>query len=1030
MTKKTNARVSFAFALAAMSLSPLAMNAAQAVPVLFGGDNITVEGGEGGAGDIAVGSTVTVTGPLLQLQLADGSTITVPKGASFRITGEGDSLSIEVLSGGIRIDSKGTPVTVTRGETSITTTGGAFSAFASTDGGLDGRVNTGEATVIAGGETRSFVKGEGYVATASGVSGTFTPPPATSPQYASNDDTDYSPADDRGSNGNPDIANEATGGSSGSGGYGGKPPVTGVIVPVTGDESSGYSIVYAADSIGIDQRTDVTVTVGSNGELNRYKVGDGADEDLERNSNDSLERGNANGEIFIERWAGGETNGNYFNSYNGDTISGLGRTSYQGYHLAYGEVGTNIPTLGTAQYTLAAATSPTFDKGQTAPGTFAGTLGITFGPTFKVGVDFTATMPGDRAYSILTAGGSANPSAVASVNNLADGIFTISNVSIAQGGIACPTSGCYAIVDGVIGGDAASSIGIAYQILDFGAPVDEYYRSVRLSGAAAFTKGSYDAGGGSGGSGGSGGAEAVESGTLSAPFRVPSSGTYFGNALFAPILVFQSEATITHDLLVDDAGALIGFRGTSNGAGTYRLNDGVIAELAGTAYMQIGRWNGGPILKNDETYFTTTGWEGVPYLVADRINNSYLPTTGTATYSLFGATKPINSSGAFAPGSFSGSAAVLFGAGGSSGYKIGIDADVTMTETSGVVVYDISTPGGIVDPSQSPINGSIAFYDITSPTGSSVCVSSTCQVNIRSALLAGPSGRDLGINYTISQNSGDKIMGSAMFQVVGNDVLLRQDINMTAIGIGPGTLVLTNGFGQQAYSSDAVITYTDPAGGIEAFTSPGSFNDFRAGETTISDKGTSGQLTWSRWTDGAMGGTSYGNAGPILGEDQSVHIIAGTKATNVPVSGTAQYTLAGATAPTIADGSVAAGSFAGSMGVAFGANSADSRVGLDLAVTIGGHTYDVATTGGASTPGTSEIALYGTYFGSAYGHPSAITITAGGPACPTSSCKADVSGFLTGNGGSHAGIAYTISDTGSPNVGNAVQGVAAFVQAP
>ncbi|MBI1261898.1 MAG: hypothetical protein GC184_09250 [Rhizobiales bacterium] len=1028
MTKKTSASMRFAFALAAMSLSPLAMNTALAVPVLFGGDSITVEGGSGDSGNLSEGSTVTVTGPLLQLQLADGSTITVPKGASFRITGEGDSLSIEVISGGIRIDSKGTPITVKRGNTSITTTGGAFSAFASADGGLDGRVNAGEATVVAGGETRIFAKGEGYVATADGVSGTFTPPPATAPQYASNDDTDYSPADDRGTDGNPDIANEATGGgSSGSGGYGGTPPVTGVVVPVTGEESSGYSIVYAADSIGIDQRTDVTVTVGSNGELNRYKVGDGSSEDLERNSNDSLERGNANGEVFIERWAGGETNGNYFNDYNGDTISGLGRTSYQGFHLAYGQVGTNIPTGGTAQYTLAAATSPTFDKGQTAPGTFAGTLGITFGPTFKTGVDFTVTMPGDRTYNILTAGGSANPSAIASVNNLDDGIFTISNISVSQGGIACPTSNCFAIVDGVIGGDAASSIGIAYQILDFGAPVDEYYRSVRLSGAAAFTKGSYDAGGGSGGSGG---ADPVESGTLSAAFRIPASGTYFGNALFAPILSYQSEATITHDLVVDGEGAFIGFRGTSNGAGTYALNDGVIADLAGTAYMQIGRWNGGPILKNDETYFTTSGWEGMPYLVADRINNSYLPTTGTATYSLFGATQPINSSGAFAPGSFSGSAAVLFGAGGSSGYKIGIDADVTMTETSGVVVYDISTPGGIVDPSQSPINGTIAFYDITSPTGSSVCVSETCQVNIRSALLAGPSGRDLGINYTISQNSGDKIMGSAMFQVVGNDVLLRQDIGMAAIGIGPGSLVITNGFGRQAYSSDGVITYTDPAGGIEAFTSPGSFNDFQAGETTISDQGTSGQLTWSRWTDGAMGGTSYGNPTPTLGEDQSVHVIAGTRATNVPVSGTAQYTLAGATAPTIADGSVAPGTFSGSMGVAFGANSTDSRVGLDLAVTIGGHTYDVVTTGGASTPGTSEIALYGSLFGSAYGHPASITIDAGGPACPASTCKADVSGFLTGSGASHAGIAYAISDTGSPNVGNAVQGVAAFVQTP
>ena len=1015
MTIRFKTRTRLATALATVSLLALSTAPALSMPVLFGADNISVEGG-GSTSDIAEGSTVTVTGALLQMQLADGSTITVPKGSSFRIVGEGDDVTIEVISGSVRVDSKGTPITISHNGSSITTTGGAFSAFASASGGLDGRVNSGTAKVDAGGEVQEFAKGEGYLASADGVSGTFTPPVPGTTQVASNTKTDYSTADQRDASGNASVVDEALGGG---GGYGGTPPVTGVIVPVTGDEHTGYSIVYAADSIGIDQRTDITVTVGANGELNRYKVGDGSNEDLERNSNESLERGNANGEIFIERWAGGETNGNYYNDNNGTTISSLGRTSYQGYHLAYGEVGTNIPISGTALYSLAAATNPTFDKGQTAPGTFTGTLGIAFGPTFKVGVDFTATMAGDRASNILTPGGSANPSAVASVNNIADGIFTISNIPVAQGGISCPTVNCFAVVDGVIGGDAASSIGIAWQILDFGSEVDEFYRGVRLSGAAAFTQDSYDAGGGGGGGGGE--EAAIDSGSLDAPFRTPSSGTYFGNSLYAPILAFQREAIITHDLVFDERGAFIGFRGTSNGAGTYSLNDGVIADLAGTAYMQIGRWNGGSILKNGETYFTVGGWQGVPYLLGAPINNSYLPTSGTATYALSAATAPIFASGAFAPGVFDGSAAILFGASGGNQWKLGLDATVTMQETSGEVVYNIATPGGIVDPSQSPISGAIAFYTIDSPVGSSICPSTTCQVDIRSAMVGGPSGRDAGISYVIYQGSSDAIMGSALFQVIGNDVLYDQDISMLVRAISPNNSIVTGSLG--AYGGqDQTVTYED-GGGFSQFGAPGNSQNYHSGTTTISG-GSGHGMSWSRWSNGTAESDYLADNQIVLGANQSIHAVAGAQASSIPTSGTAQYTLAGATAPTIADGSVAPGTFSGTLGVAFGSYG-DARVGVDFDVAIGGFTYNILSTGGSATPGTSEILLNGASFSNSH-VPVAM---AGGPACTGMTCEATVSGFLTGSGATGAALSYAISSNGSPNLENTVQGVAAFTTA-
>jgi len=334
---------------------------------------------------------------LLQLQAPDGSIVTIEPGSVFTLTGEGDTISFELVSGAMRVASSGTPIAISKGGVTISTTGGAFSAFESEEGGLSGRVNQGSATVANGAGSRDFATGQGYEANETSIAGTFTPPPVNTTQLTQPepDDTNYSPADDQGSEGS-EIVEEAAGG--GSGGYGGTPPVTGVVVPVTGDEDTGYVIAYAADSVGIDARDDVTVTIGSGGELNQYQVGDGSDERLERNSNASLERADSNGNVFIERWAGGETHGNYYNDYNGTTFSSLGRTSHQGFHSVYGKPTAegDIPTAGVATYDLVAATNPTIDDGSFAPGTFTGELGVLFGPIFKVGVDFTVDMPGDH----------------------------------------------------------------------------------------------------------------------------------------------------------------------------------------------------------------------------------------------------------------------------------------------------------------------------------------------------------------------------------------------------------------------------------------------------------------------------------------------------------------------------------------------------------------------------------------------------------------------------------------------------------
>lgn len=87
--------------------------------------------------------------------------------------------------------------------------------------------------------------------------------------------------------------------------------------------------------------------------------------------------------------------------------------------------------------------------------------------------------------------------------------------------------------------------------------------------------------------------------------------------------------------------------------------------------------------------------------------------------------------------------------------------------------------------------------------------------------------------------------------------------------------------------------------------------------------------------------------------DQGFHMVVGTPASALPTSGTVQYLLAGATAPTIGDGSVAPGGIAGTIGVDFAA----ARVGLDLSVGIGGFDYAMKTPGGSLDPANGGFAL-------------------------------------------------------------------------
>ncbi|ABQ67745.1 hypothetical protein Swit_1381 [Rhizorhabdus wittichii RW1] len=189
----------------------------------------------------------------------------------------------------------------------------------------------------------------------------------------------------------------------------------------------------------------------------------------------------------------------------------------------------------------------------------------------------------------------------------------------------------------------------------------------------------------------------------------------------------------------------------------------------------------------------------------------------------------------------------------------------------------------------------------------------------------------------------------------------------------------------------------------------GTNNGFETGSVA-------GVIGWTRWAGGATAGKYFDSSVLNRTDKQGMHYVYGAPATNLPTSGTASYALVGATKPTISDGSLDPGSLTGSAAVAFGATP---TVGVDLHVSIGGHTYDVATNGGVANPAQSQMGVQANMGFQA----NNIPVAAGGPVCSSTGCGAYITGFLAGPGASHVGLSYSINST---NGGPTLTGAAAF----
>jgi hypothetical protein len=97
-----------------------------------------------------------------------------------------------------------------------------------------------------------------------------------------------------------------------------------------------------------------------------------------------------------------------------------------------------------------------------------------------------------------------------------------------------------------------------------------------------------------------------------------------------------------------------------------------------------------------------------------------------------------------------------------------------------------------------------------------------------------------------------------------------------------------------------------------------------------------------------------------------------------------------------------------------------------MTVTMPGDaSYQIVTTGGTATPGTSEISTGGDarFIG------FSIPVTGGARACNGGACEAFIRGLFTGTDGARAGLVYTVKPAiGPPNASISIVGAATFTK--
>lgn len=222
-----------------------------------------------------------------------------------------------------------------------------------------------------------------------------------------------------------------------------------------------------------------------------------------------------------------------------------------------------------------------------------------------------------------------------------------------------------------------------------------------------------------------------------------------------------------------------------------------------------------------------------------------------------------------------------------------------------------------------------------------------------------------------------------------------------------GVLVSGDGYTAAfAYAAnfDGVFPSLDLRNGSASFNGAGQLIEFTTTNGTYKldpsngsnvDFGTDGILAWGRWV-GTVSSIPNLFGSENYSSNQGLHYVVGLPTPSMPTTGSATYTLLGATRPTYLDGSTAPGTFSGSLSVDFGALT----VGMNLNVTMPDASY---TIGGAAPISGSTFSGSADPFGGG-------SLTVSGTNC-SCSCSAAVDGFFAGSSAERAGLGYHVRNT-------------------
>ncbi|HEY6814549.1 MAG TPA: hypothetical protein VI168_03320, partial [Croceibacterium sp.] len=275
--------------------------------------------------------------------------------------------------------------------------------------------------------------------------------------------------------------------------------------------------------------------------------------------------------------------------------------------------------------------------------------------------------------------------------------------------------------------------------------------------------------------------------------------------------------------------------------------------------------------------------------------------------------------------------------------------------------------------------------------------SSSCVLTVNGAFAAGGTNT-LGITYQAVRPHPSQFVSGAPTFIGGAAIFGAGPAPTPQIATGTYNddylLHLTYATFDTQYHSN--VTY-DSTGTITSWTRDnGSLNTVGQPGPAAESGSVADGIGWSRWLDT----NNFASNAPNLAKTGR-HLVSGPLATNLPASGTVNYELIGQTKPTDRAGNLDPGTFSGSLAVDF----ASRKVGFDFAVAIGDRGWAMKTTGGSANPNSGGYNI--TASNGFAGNPVVTGTTA---ASCTTSCFGNVQGALFGNGASHVGAGFTISD--------------------